>query len=65
MHCELWDIRVVVANVVWDRTLIYLEGDATMNVYEDSNGKKQSGLNLVQTKVEVLKRPQTTEPVTA
>ena len=43
------------------RTLIYLEGDATMSVYEDANGKKQSGLNLVQTKVEVLKRPQVKE----
>lgn len=39
------------------RTLIYLEGDATMRSYEDSEGRKQSQLSLVQTKVEVLKRP--------
>lgn len=41
-------------------TLIYLEGDATMKTYEDAEGKKQSSLSLVQTKVEVLKRPQPT-----
>lgn len=39
-----------------DRTLVYVEGEATMNTYEDSQGKKQSALNLVQTKIEVLKR---------
>lgn len=39
-------------------TLVYLEGDATMRTYEDADGKKQSSLSLVQTKVEVLKRPQ-------
>ncbi|KAK5953730.1 ssDNA-binding protein, mitochondrial [Knufia fluminis] len=39
-------------------TLVYLEGDATMRTYDDADGKKQSALSLVQTKVEVLKRPQ-------
>lgn len=29
-----------------------------MRTYEDAEGKKQSALSLVQTKVEVLKRPQ-------
>ncbi len=29
-----------------------------MKTYEDAEGKKQSSLSLVQTKVEVLKRPQ-------
>jgi len=29
-----------------------------MRTYEDADGKKQSSLGLVQTKVEVLKRPQ-------
>jgi single-stranded DNA-binding protein len=43
------------------RTLIYLEGDATMRTYDDAEGKKQSSLSLVQTKVEVLKRPQPKE----
>ncbi|KIW27210.1 uncharacterized protein PV07_06969 [Cladophialophora immunda] len=45
-------------------TLVYLEGDATMRTYEDSDGKKQSSLSLVQTKVEVLKRPQPKEEET-
>ena len=40
------------------RTLVYLEGDATMRTYEDAEGKKQSALSVVQTKIEVLKRPQ-------
>ena len=39
------------------RTLVYLEGDATMRTYDDADGKKQSSLSLVQTKIEVLKRP--------
>ncbi|KAK4939269.1 ssDNA-binding protein, mitochondrial [Elasticomyces elasticus] len=42
-------------------TLVYLEGDATMRTFEDSDGKKQSALNVVQTKVEVLKRQQPKE----
>lgn len=46
-------------------TLVYLEGDATMRTYEDAEGKKQSALSLVQTKVEVLKRPQPKEEDTA
>ena len=28
-----------------------------MNTYEDKNGQTQSSLNLVQSKIEVLKRP--------
>ena len=28
-----------------------------MRTYDDANGKKQSSLSLVQTKIEVLKRP--------
>ena len=43
------------------RTLVYLEGDATMKTYEDSEGRKQTQLSLVQTKVEVLKRPKPAE----
>ena len=43
------------------RTLVYLEGDAQMRTYDDADGKKQSALSLVQTKVEVLKRPQPKE----
>lgn len=29
-----------------------------MRVFDDADGKKQSQLSLVQTKIEVLKRPQ-------
>jgi len=32
-----------------------------MRTFEDSDGKKQSALNVVQTKVEVLKRQQPKE----
>lgn len=30
------------------RTLVYVEGDASMRVYEDAEGKKTSSLNIVQ-----------------
>ena len=40
------------------RTLVYLEGDATMRTFNDKDGQPQSALSLVQTKIEVLKRPQ-------
>ena len=36
---------------------MYLEGDASMRTFDDSEGKKQTQLSLVQTKIEVLKRP--------
>lgn len=32
-----------------------------MRTYDDAEGKKQSNLSIVQTKVEVLKRPQPKE----
>ncbi|RMD41399.1 hypothetical protein DV735_g3747, partial [Chaetothyriales sp. CBS 134920] len=38
-------------------TLVYFEGDATMRTYSDKEGQSQTALSLVQTKVEVLKRP--------
>ncbi|KAH1493897.1 hypothetical protein LV164_004505 [Aspergillus fumigatus] len=38
-------------------TLVYVEGDATMRSYEDSDGKRQHALNIVQRTLEVLKRP--------
>ena len=40
------------------RTLVYFEGDATMRTFNDKDGQTQSALSLVQTKIEVLKRPQ-------
>lgn len=30
------------------RTLVYLEGDASMRSYEDAEGRKQTSLSLVQ-----------------
>jgi hypothetical protein len=38
------------------RTLVYLEGDAKMDVYE-KDGQNVSSLSLIQTKIDVLKRP--------
>ncbi|CAG8972014.1 hypothetical protein HYALB_00008299 [Hymenoscyphus albidus] len=35
-------------------TLVYLEGDASMSVYQDAEGKTKSSLNIVQQKLEVL-----------
>jgi hypothetical protein len=32
-----------------------------MRTYDDADGKRQSSLSLVQTKIEVLKRPQPKE----
>jgi single-stranded DNA-binding protein len=43
------------------RTLVYLEGDASMQTYEDKDGQSRSSLNLIQSKIEVLKRPQPKE----
>lgn len=36
------------------RTLVYVEGDATMRSYEDSDGKRQHALNIVQRKPATL-----------
>ncbi|OJD18757.1 hypothetical protein AJ78_01228 [Emergomyces pasteurianus Ep9510] len=38
-------------------TLLYVEGDASMRSYEDSDGKKNSALNITQRHYEVLRRP--------
>ncbi|KAL2000389.1 hypothetical protein VTN02DRAFT_3183 [Thermoascus thermophilus] len=40
-------------------TLVYVEGDASLRTFEDSEGKKQSSLTIVQRNLEVLKRPYT------
>jgi len=37
-------------------TLICVEGDATIGTWEDSEGRKQSALNIAQRTLEVLKR---------
>jgi single-stranded DNA-binding protein len=57
VDARLCNVRTNIKN----RTLVYLEGDATMRTYEDKEGHTQSALSLVQTKIEVLKRPQPKE----
>ncbi|KAI9818439.1 MAG: ssDNA-binding protein, mitochondrial [Pycnora praestabilis] len=39
-------------------TLVYLEGDASMRTFDDSEGKQRSALSIVQRTIEVLKRPE-------
>ncbi|KAA6412121.1 MAG: ssDNA binding [Lasallia pustulata] len=39
-------------------TLVYVEGDCSMRSFENSEGKMQSALSVVQQKIEVLKRPE-------
>ncbi|KAL2754641.1 hypothetical protein ACRALDRAFT_2048894 [Sodiomyces alcalophilus JCM 7366] len=38
-------------------TLVYVEGDASMNTYQDAEGKTRSSLNIIQRNIEVLRRP--------
>ncbi|ROT38796.1 nucleic acid-binding protein [Sodiomyces alkalinus F11] len=38
-------------------SLVYVEGDATMNTYQDAEGKTRSSLSIIQRNVEVLRRP--------
>ncbi|KAF1983450.1 hypothetical protein K402DRAFT_423787 [Aulographum hederae CBS 113979] len=38
-------------------TLLHLEANAAMNTFEDSEGKKQSRLQLTQRSIEVISRP--------
>ncbi|KAH0499042.1 hypothetical protein TgHK011_006259 [Trichoderma gracile] len=38
-------------------TLVYVEGDASINSYTDSSNQVRHGLNIVQRSIEVLKRP--------
>ncbi|KAK1970342.1 single-strand binding protein family [Colletotrichum eremochloae] len=40
-------------------TMVYIEGDANMNTYQDGEGKNRSVLNIVQRSIEILKRPHT------
>ncbi|KIV91358.1 hypothetical protein PV10_05904 [Exophiala mesophila] len=37
-------------------TLVYVEGDVSMQSYQDNEGIKRTGINIVQSKLEVLKR---------
>jgi single-stranded DNA-binding protein len=38
--------------------MVYIEGDASMNVFQDGEGNNRHSLNIVQRSIEVLKRPQ-------
>ncbi|KAI0131610.1 nucleic acid-binding protein [Hypoxylon sp. NC0597] len=40
---------------------VYVEGDAVMHTYTDSEGKPRSALNIYQKNLEVLRRPVPTE----
>jgi hypothetical protein len=67
-RCEMWVLTSCY------RSMIYVEGDATMSTYLDSEGKNRSALNIVERKfsssiptpaltapsgkLEILKRPE-------
>ncbi|KZZ97604.1 ssDNA binding protein [Moelleriella libera RCEF 2490] len=38
--------------------MVFVDGDASMNSYQDANGQPRSSLSVVQRSIEVLKRPQ-------
>ncbi|KAG7124570.1 Single-stranded DNA-binding protein RIM1 like [Verticillium longisporum] len=40
-------------------SLVFVEGDASMNTYQDAEGKTRSSLSIIQRNIEVLKRPST------
>ncbi|CCT66187.1 related to single-stranded DNA-binding protein [Fusarium fujikuroi] len=40
---------------------VYVEGDASLSTYTDSNGQNRSSFNVVQRTLEVLRRPQAPE----
>ncbi|KAL6869363.1 ssDNA-binding protein, mitochondrial [Amphichorda felina] len=42
-------------------SMVYVEGDASINQYEDAEGNNRSALNIIQRSIEVLKRPQASE----
>jgi single-stranded DNA-binding protein len=46
--CHVVDNLVWVVNYLCFRTLVYVEGDASMRQWEDAEGKKQSSLSIVQ-----------------
>ena len=45
-----WKPGRISANFGWNRSLVYVEGDATMSQYTDSEGKSRTSLNIVQRK---------------
>ncbi|KAI9901889.1 hypothetical protein N3K66_003706 [Trichothecium roseum] len=40
-------------------SLVYVEGEASINNFQDAEGQNRSNLNIVQRQIEVLRRPQT------
>ncbi|KUI65406.1 Single-stranded DNA-binding protein RIM1, mitochondrial [Cytospora mali] len=43
-------------------TLVYVEGDATLDTYEDAEGKTRTSLSIVQRQLEVLRKPKGDAP---
>ncbi|KAL1862467.1 ssDNA-binding protein, mitochondrial [Diaporthe australafricana] len=43
-------------------TLVYLEGDASNDKYEDAEGKTRTSLNIVQRTLEILRKPRGDAP---
>ncbi|KAF4121249.1 single-stranded DNA-binding protein [Geosmithia morbida] len=43
-------------------SMIYVEGDAALNSYQDAEGNTRSALNITQRSIEVLKRPTSSNP---
>ncbi|KAJ0109533.1 ssdna binding protein [Diaporthe amygdali] len=43
-------------------TLVYVEGDATNDKYEDAEGKTRTSLSIVQRNLEVLRKPRGDAP---
>ncbi|ROV98424.1 hypothetical protein VMCG_07101 [Cytospora schulzeri] len=43
-------------------TLVYVEGEASLDTFEDAEGKRQTGLSIVQRRLEVLRKPKSDAP---
>lgn len=51
----------IMADLSVRRTLVYVEGDASMSQYQDAEGKPRSSLNLVQRKLPFPCKPSKTQ----
>lgn len=54
-HWDFGDLDARVLILCY-RAMVYVEGDATMNTYVDSEGKNRSALNIVERKLPALHR---------
>lgn len=43
-------------------TLVYVEGDASLDTYEDAEGKSKTSLSIVQRTLEILRKPKGDAP---